>query len=82
MTDQRKVLEVPQRLFESEINGEVNWFFDAGFEWTLWDRQPDGGEPESRDADTYEAALTELAEAACARYPDGQFARWWRGTPS
>ena len=71
-----KALEVPQRMHDLEINGEVNWFFDAGFEWTLWVRPPVSGE-----AQTHVEALTALAEAVCATLPEGKFAKWWRENP-
>lgn len=73
MTQEQKALEVPQRLYESEINGEVSWFFDGGFEWSLY-----GAKGTIGSAGTYAGALTALAEAACKRFPNGPFAKWWR----
>lgn len=72
------IADIPQRLYDAEINWSVRAFFDAGFEWELWGKSDlDAGV--DGHAATYAEALRQMADAAARRSPEGSFARWWRG---
>jgi hypothetical protein len=71
------MFDVMQELYASEIHGSVSWFYDAGFVVMLTGGS-EGGEVRWRgEADTKDAALTLLAEAAVREYPSSQFAQRW-----
>jgi hypothetical protein len=74
----QRLAQIPQRLYDAEVNFSVRAFFDAGFEWEVWGRS-DQDIGLDGHADTYEGALRQMADAAAERSPEGSFARWWRG---
>jgi hypothetical protein len=68
-----RLFQVPQRLYDSEIDGKIDWCFDGGFTWTLYGSK----ESPAGEAGTYAEALIALAHAAAERSHDGTFAKWW-----
>ena len=68
--------EIVQRLHDSEINGAIDWwFFDSAWHVRLGD-ELNGWKLEVQ-AETFQAAMEELAEKAFAEYPKSTFAAWW-----
>ena len=70
--------EIAQRIYSAEVNFTIRAFFDAGFEWEIWSEK--AGDPGLDGvADTHLLAMCHMADAAAARYPDSELARWWKG---
>lgn len=67
-------LEIPQRLYDSEINFQISCFWDGGFDWKLGDEM--NGFKESGTVSTYESALEQLLSAARRVYPNAEI---WKG---
>jgi hypothetical protein len=64
---------VLQGLYESEINYTVSAFWDCGFRWSLGD--PLNGFLADGAAQTFEQAVSDLAQAAVQHFPNSAFAR-------
>jgi hypothetical protein len=68
-------LEIPQELYDSEINFSISCFWDAGFEIRL-------GSGPGFDAEgltySYAEACRWLKEATVRRYPESDFAKKYR----
>lgn len=66
-----------QRMYDSEINVGMESDWDAGFRWWCgWTRNL---EREEGWADTFEAAVEAVRQAAIRLYPDSDFAKEERG---
>ncbi len=57
-----------QELYDSEINFKLFTFWDGGFYWKLGDHS--NGHSAEGSADSIEAAVQQLANAAREKYPD------------
>ena len=58
--------EIIQRLQDSKINGMISWFFDGEWRWAIGDDL--NGWKLAGKADSFEAAVRELAENALAEF--------------
>jgi hypothetical protein len=67
--------EIIQRLQDSKINGMISWFFDGEWRWAIGDDL--NGWKLAGKADSFDAAVRELAENAFAEFPQSTFATWW-----
>ncbi len=68
--------EVLQRLYDSEINGRIEWVWDGGVTWSLGDDYK-SWKVTGREA-TIALAVVALAKAAAQHYPKSEFATWWK----
>lgn len=88
MTQFRKeqIGEVIERLYDSEINARIDWFWDAGFSIGIGDNMngwiafdpilPDGIKINRHDISQ---AITLLAWNVRHAYPESDFSRWYDG---
>ena len=65
---------VMKRLFDSGIEVSVTW----GWEGAVTYRIEDGAPVVAKGEGDAAAAIQAIVEQAIARYPDSEFARWWR----
>lgn len=63
-------------LYNSEINANLSWFFDSGFDVILGDRH--NGVIGTHNESNLLAAVLWLRDAAIVRYPDSEFAKKYR----
>jgi hypothetical protein len=61
-----------QGLYESEINFTVSAFWDCGFRWSVGD--PLNGFVAEGSAQTFEWAVSDLAQATVEHFPNSAFA--------
>jgi hypothetical protein len=59
-----------QALYDSEINGSIEWYWDGGFRWALGD--PVNGFETSGFSPSFEEAAKDLWNAAKSVYPDAK----------
>lgn len=64
------------RMYLSEINGEIHWFFDDGWKWRLGDEL--NGWKLQGHSRSYASAVFEMAHSAADVYPDSTFTKWLR----
>jgi hypothetical protein len=64
-------------LYDSEINGEVSWFFDRG--WTVKLGDPHNGYDAEAVVTSPEEAAEWLRTTAAQLYPDSDFAELYGG---
>lgn len=72
--------EVIERLYDSDINARIEWFWDAGYNISLRDdRNGFVGLNDAPKVDDYDIAETISALAWQARqiYPDSEFSKWY-----
>lgn len=75
--------EVIEHLYDSEINAEINWFWDAGFSFGVGDSINGWCNgciaPKNVEIDTYNIShiISALAWMAFKRYPESDFAKWY-----
>jgi DNA-directed RNA polymerase alpha subunit len=67
--------EILQRLYDSEINFQIETFYDNGFIGRLGDWS--NGTSASFCADTLKELSIKLANMAIAHYPESEFGKWW-----
>jgi hypothetical protein len=65
-----------EALHDSEINGEISWFYDGVWGAKLGD--PWNGFSTEATFTSLPAALQWLRDKALALYPDSEFAKEWR----
>ena len=69
------VSAVMKRLVDSAIEVSITWGREGAVTYRIVDGAPVVAK---RDGDVAEA-IQAIVEQALARYPDSEFARWWRG---
>ena len=80
---QNQVGEVLNRLYDSEINAKIEWFWDAGFKIAIgdftngWAKKTDFPEFEELNFRRINEAISGLAFWAAAIYPESEFAKWY-----
>jgi hypothetical protein len=57
-----------QSLYDAEINAQISWFWDGGFQWALGDQM--NGLRSIGRADTISEAISNLLESAREEYPE------------
>ncbi len=77
--------EVIERLYNSEINAQIDWFWDAGFSfgigdacngWSLFNRRESPGSEKQNTHDIAET-ISAIAYKAQQIYPDSEFSKWY-----
>lgn len=63
--------DIPQRLYDSEINFSISCFWDGGFDVKLGDGH--NGFVAETTVNTYDEALQWLDQEARKQYPDSQY---------
>lgn len=66
---------VMRELYDSEINVQIRSLWDAGWIWDIGDAA--NGFVGGGQAEDWDSAVYELAEAAATMFPESQFAMWW-----
>lgn len=66
-------MSVFQRLYDSEINASVDWFWDCGFEVSLGDHL--NGIKAEKNLASWAEVEEWLEEAARRHFPDSDFAK-------
>lgn len=75
--------EVLKRLYDSEINAKIEWFWGGGFKCTVgdfangWYNNYDFPEFETLNFRRINEAVSALAFRAADIYPDRDFAKWY-----
>lgn len=64
------ILDKLQKLYDSEINCKIEWFWDTGVEWYLGDEM-NGWKKDGR-VDTVTEAIDALWNAAKEKYPNAE----------
>lgn len=76
-----QVGEIFNRLYDSEINAKIEWFFDAGFRVNIGDFANGWIEAQIPDMDInwclIEDVISVLAWQAKETYPESDFAEWY-----
>jgi len=79
-----QVGEVIERLYDSEINAEINWFWDTGFSVAIGDSingrvvfSPITPEHIKINSHSIADAISVLAWQARQIYPDSEFSKWY-----
>lgn len=75
---QPSVYDIPQALYDSEINFRVEYFFDGEWTASLGDKL-NGWKDEDEDATDFTEALLALRDMAIRHYPDSVFTAKYRG---
>lgn len=65
------VTDIPQRLYDSEINFSISCFWDGGFDVKLGDSM--NGFDSETQVHTFAMALAWLDQEARKRYPDSEY---------
>ena len=80
-----QISEVIERLYDSEINAQIDWFWDAGFSfgigdacngWSLFNRRESTGSEKQNTHDIAET-ISALAWQTRQIYPDSWFSKWY-----
>ena len=66
-------LEVLQAIYDSEINLQISWLWDAGIDWKIWD-ELNWWEYSWTDKDL-DIAVVKIAKKCIELYPDSEFAK-------
>jgi len=72
------VAKILNNLYESELNCELSFFWDAGWDVKLGD-STNGYKAEKGGFDLVEEAVQWLADEVAKIYPKSEFSEWWRG---
>lgn len=76
-----QVGEVLERLYDSEINARIDWFWDAGFGANIGDHLNGWPEVPSPNVDLNLHSISDLisllAWQAWKCYPESEFAKWY-----
>lgn len=67
-------IEVLQRIYDSEVNARLGWFWDEGVEWRLGDDI--NGVLASGVEECIGLALVKLCQAMLDHFPESDFAKW------
>jgi len=80
-----QVGEVIERLYDSEINAQIDWFLDAGFSfgigdacngWSLFNRR-EAKNNENQNTHDIAETISAIAYKARQTYPDSEFSKWY-----
>ncbi len=71
-----QIAEMLQQIHLSQINIQINWYWESGIQWKIGDhnRYIDHGE----DFQNIREAMSALAYRVAWDYPDSPFARWYQ----
>jgi hypothetical protein len=68
--------EIIERLYHSEINIQIETNYDGGYYFRLGDYQNGTGPSHSKP--DFKSTVKKLAELAVKKYPESEFAKWWK----
>ena len=68
--------EILERLYHSEINFQIETIYDSGFFVRLGDFY--NGTGIAYNSDNLKNAVIKLAELGTNKYPESEFAKWWK----
>lgn len=69
--------EILEKLYKSEINFQIETFYDEGYTVKLGDKS-NGYKAVVFDRETFKEAVETLAKLASKEYPRSEFAKWWK----
>jgi hypothetical protein len=68
--------EILNQLYKSEINFQMYTYYDSGIYFRLGD--DNNGTGPTHGADDFDSFVEKLAELAAQKYPESEFAKWWK----